>query len=597
MYALVRMKYPHREVNKMQNKNAITKRMMSLVALFLVVGLLAPIGAVAATGNGMAMVENEMNDETTSFAFPGMALMGASFKVRGSGRMKRAIDQHNKKQLLELATTLGVKGRHKMSRAQLEEAILAAQEVDDSKPPVTGTGRVRRFNAEDVIVLPEQRAIEVRGKVHHVGHPNSGGLTIIDEDGNKHKVGYTNWTALAQVLERGLDGFYYEHWTPAGGKSAAVDVQNKLLDQANAIPMDDRPTVRFVVITHNNMMEQLASPTLFSVVTDQYTTIASEDVYNELIEVLPPENYQYKLTGNDGIHAGSIQITVRDSDAQGIFNWTVSIDCGKFNGMQSIKVTGGMRVLYCSNQISIDVMRLARETGITIDVGGTSNMKRRHAGDLSGIISQICDTVQQGANADGMVSSAMMHDLSFDDLRDILDYYTDKRGLSQKLLDQIYELWDNEEVVQLPETLYGLGMVLTYIGTHDEDKSAGVSGRLRTIGGELLAIAPHWEQLFPAIQNGAQAYRAKTDESNKAKKPWRLEDADGNPVKGGLFDETLVFKTDKKALEYRDAEANQLDDTHAIVYWGILDEEGNQRGAVLATEDSDEESEEAEPTA
>ena len=264
--------------------------------------------------------------------------------------------------------------------------------------------------------------------------------------------------------------------------------------------------------------------------------------------------------------------------------------------MQAINVTGGMRVLYCSNQITIDVARLARETGITIDVGGTNNMKRRHAGDLSGIISQICDTVQQGASADGMVSSAMQHDLSFDDLRDVMDYYTDKRGLSQKLLDQVYELWDNEEVVQLPETVYGLGMVLTYIGTHDEDKSAGVSNRLRTIGGELLAIAPHWEALFPAIQAGAEAYRVKTDESNRAKKPWRLEDKDGKPVTGGLFDEVMVFKTDKKALQYRDAEDNQLDDSHAIVYWGILDEEGNQRGAVLDAETTEESEDEAAST-
>ena len=581
-----------REGKKHMEQKTTNGMMSVMLTVFLVIGVLVPIASVAMTGDMVGMTENETNDEATTFAFPGMALNYANFKLRGSGRMKRAVSEYNKKQLLELATELGVKGRHNMSKTALEAAIEEAQAFDDSKPPATGTGKIRRFNAEDVIVLPEQRAIEVRGKVHTVGHPNGDGLVIIDEDGNKHRVGYTNWTALAQVLERGLDGFYYEHWTPAGGKSAAVDTQNALLTQANAIPMEDRPTVRFVVITHTPDMQQLTEPKLFSVVTDTYTTIAAEDIYNELIEVMPPEQYQYTLQGNDGIHAGSIKLVVRDSDSRGIFNWSVTIDCGKFNGMQAIKVTGGMRVLFCSNQISIDVMQLARETGISIDIGGTSNMKRRHAGDLAGIIDQISTTVADGVNADGMVSTAMQHDLSFDDLRDVLDYYTDKRGLSQKLLDQIYELWDNEEVVQIPETLYGLGMVLTYIGTHDEDKSTGVASRLRTIGGELLAISPHWEQLFPAIQAGAATYRAKIDTSNKAKKPWRLEDSDGKPVTGGLFDETLVFKTDKKAMQHREANLDE-ESTYTIVYWGSLDEEGNQRGAVLASEleDNTEESE------
>ena len=585
------------------------KKMLNVLAMFLVLGLLAPVAAVATTGsvvmtetmNGEsdAWADMNENDEATATALPGLALMSAQFKVR------RRVAKLTVKGLREQAKNLGIAGRSTMTRAELEEAIAAELARDDTTPPPTGAGRLVRFDASDSINLPDQRAIELRGKVVKVEHPNSGGVTIEDEDGKKWTINYTNWTALAQVLERGLDGFYYEHWTPAGGKSADLATQNRLLEQANAIPMDERPTVRFVVITHNRSMESMATATLFSVVTDTYTTVASEDIYNELIEVLPPEDYQYELTGNDGIHAGSIRVTQRNSDQQGIFNWAVTIDCGKFNGMQSVKVTGGMRILFCTNQITIDVMRLARETGVQIDIGGQNSMRRRHAGDLTGIIDQIVQTAQAGAGADGMVSQAMIGDLSTEDLWDVMDYYQAKRGLSAKVVERVEELWTNETVVQIPETLYGLSMVLTYIGTHqaktDEDKpdeygftglSDGVLRSLRTIGGEILAIAPHWEQLFPAIQSGAAEYRETNHEKSKRTHPWGVVDSgiSGSPRVEDNRGKDMVFKTDKQCFAYIDehsSDENQLE----TVYWGVHDEEGNKIGETLAEPENNDEAE------
>lgn len=496
-------------------------RMMTAIAICMMIAVLSPT-VTADSPDGFDGVDQR----TTAAALPGLAINAMAFVM--VGMTKKAVVVQTKAMLVERANTLGIRTTSSMTKLQLEEAIAEQMLSMESIPP-TGSGKVRRFDARDDIQLPFQRAVEIRGKVKSVGHPNNGGITIIDDEGVETVCSYNNWTALGQALERGLDGFYYSTWTPGGGKKAAVDTQNQMLQQANAIPMEERPTVRFVVITHRSESALLDRPVLYSVVTDTYTSIASEDIYNRLIDILPPEDYQYQLRGNDGVHAGSMKITQRASDSAGIFNWTINIDCGKFNGMNSIKVSGGMRVLFCANQISLDVMSAARDLNIQIDVGQSQNMTRRHAGDLDGIIDEIVSVAgysSQGTS-DDMVSSCMKADVSEEEFCDIVDYYTEAKGLSSKVRDLIYDAWDNPATVQIPETLYGVVMAVTYAGTHTRDMKDGVSRKLQVMGGELMAIAPHFDALLPAIVEKAAEARVKVETKAKTSKPWAVTGAEG----------------------------------------------------------------------
>jgi len=548
-------------------QKTMTQKTMTVIAVMMMIAVVAP--TVTATTSDF----DDVDQRTTVAALPMMSLLYTVFAVGGSGRRKRAVAQLTRTMLVEQAETLGIRVTSKMTKSALEIAIAEQTKAMEAIPP-TGSGQIRRFDARDQIDLPFQRAVEIRGKVKSVGHPNNSGITIIDEDGGEHVCSYSNWTALGQALERGLDGFYYSTWTPGGGKKASVDAQNQMLQQANAIPMEKRPTVRFVVITHRTNEQLLERFILHSVVTDTYTQIASEDIYNRLIDVLPPEQYQYRLRGNDGVHAGSIQVTQRESDAMGIFNWTINIDCGNFNGMNSIKVSGGMRVLFCSNQISLDVMQTARELGINIDVGSNSNTTRRHAGDLNGIIDQITSVAGYGASGDvnGMVQTAISHDLSNDDFLDIVDYYSDVKGLSGKVRDLLFDAWDNDAKSQIPETLYGAIMAVTYAGTHTEDMKNGVESKLRVMGGELMAIAPHFEQLLPAIRDRAEKGRVAAVEKAKVAKPWAVTGAEG--LIQNRDESIMGFKTINHAQAWIDE--NQPKDAPFKMtpqVWGVLPKE------------------------
>lgn len=501
-------------------KNVMNRKMTAVAVLVLLAVLSPTVSATPLDGF------DGVDQQTTAAALPGLAINAMVFMA--VGRTKKAVVQQTKAMLQEQANVLGIRTTSSMTKSQLETAIAEHTAAMEAIPP-TGSGQVRRFDARDDINLPFQRAVEIRGKVQSVGHPNNGGIKIIDDEGTVHEARYNNWTALGQALERGLDGFYYSTWTPGGGKKAAVDTQNKMLQQANAIPMDKRPTVRFVVITHNGAESPLPHPILYSVVTDTYTSIASEDIYNRLIDVLPPEQYQYRLTGNDGVHAGALQITQRDSDSAGIFNWTINIDCGKFNGMNSIKVSGGMRVLFCSNQISLDVMSAARDLNLTIDVGQSNSLTRRHAGDLDSIIDEIVSVAgySSGNGASDMVTAAMGTDLSEEEFCDVLDYYTDVKGLSSKVRDLAFDAWDNHNQTQIPETLYGAIMAITYAGTHTREMKDGVSRKLQVMGGELMAIAPHFDALLPTIVEKAAEARTKVETKAKTSKPWAVAGAEG----------------------------------------------------------------------
>jgi len=416
-----------------------------------------------------------------------------------------------------IAADLGITGRSKMTKEQLREAIDAAQNAVVIATNHTGTGKAERFAAEDTIDLPVQRCAEIKGKVVRLARPGDGPMTIQDEEGKQYQVHANSWTALGQAMERGLNGFYYSDWTPGGGSRADTDTQNRLLTKANNISMDDRSTVKFRVIDTDGSGSRADRLTLYAVLSSDYTEVVAEDIYDEVRNYLSPDLYHYDLRGNDGIHAGRIIITQRNTDSLGIFNYQCTIDCGKMNGMDSIRVQGGARILACANQLSFDVAAMARDLGIKIDVGTGSRGARRHAGDIDGITDWVAETMMGATDMEKFSHAAFATDLSKEDFADILDFYADKRGFSAKLRASLSEAWKDDEVTQVPETLYGFIMAATYIGTHDEDQKSGVQRKLRVAGGELLAIAPHWEDLFPAIQAGAQARRDRLAKEEAAR--------------------------------------------------------------------------------
>lgn len=486
----------------MQQKN----RYVAYVAMLLAV-LMAHSAIIAPTSFSDL---NETNEATAS-AVPMLGLAGLN--VRHS--VQRA--ELTRAGLLEVAAELGITGRNKMNKSELREAIDAAQNGPTIADNHTGTGKSERFAADDTIDLPVQRCAEIKGKIVRLNAPGDGPCTIADEDGKQYQVHASTWTALGQAMERGLNGFYYKVWTPGGGSRAAPETQRAMLTQANNISMDDRATVKFRVIDTKSDGSRADQLSLYAVLSSDYTEVVAEDIYDDVRQYLSPDLYHYDLRGNDGIHAGRIIITQRNTDSLGIFNYQCTIDCGKMNGMDSIRVQGGARILACANQLSFDVAKLARDLGITIDVGTGSRGARRHAGDIDGITDWIAETFMGASDMEKFAHAAFATDLSKDDFTDILDFYADKRGFSSKLRSTLQEAWEDDEVTQVPETLYGFIMAATYVGTHDEDQKAGVSYKLRVAGGELLAIAPHWNDLFPAIQAGAQARRDRLAKEEAAR--------------------------------------------------------------------------------
>lgn len=482
---------------------AITNEARTMNTLVtIMVALFALLSATAMSAIHVDALDDRPTDEfATSAGVPTLSLLGMTVNRR------QVTAELTLAGLQKIASDLKIPGRSRMSKDELRSAIDEASRPTSANH--TGSGKVERFSDDDDITLPVQRCAEVRGKVLRVNHPDDGGLTILDEDGKQHTVRYRNWTALGQAMERGLNGFYYSDWTPGGGKGADYQAQLAMLTKANNIPMEDRATCKFRVIDTMSDGTRMADHQLYAVLSEDYTEVLAEDLFDEIRQYLSPDLYHYKMTGNDGVHAGTIRITARHTDRLGIFNYHATINCGNMNGMSSVSVSGGARVLACANQISFDVAKLARELGITINVGTGTRGARRHAGDIDGITDWVCEVIDGASTMDGMVHSSLAADLEDDDFTALLDYYTHKRGMSKSLRTQLEEGWKDDTITQVPQTLYGFVMLTTYVGTHDEGIKSGVSNRLRVIGGELLAIAPHFTDLFPAIQAGAVEYREK----------------------------------------------------------------------------------------
>ena len=61
------------------------------------------------------------------------------------------------------------------------------------------------------------------------------------------------------------------------------------------------------------------------------------------------------------------------------------------------------------------------------------------------------------------------------------------------------EKLSDERIAQIPNTLWGLAMVATYIGTHKEGLKSGVQSRLKTLGGELIVVSPKFKEFMEIV--------------------------------------------------------------------------------------------------
>lgn len=331
------------------------------------------------------------------------------------------------------------------------------------------------------------KATEIRGRPIVLDYdPTSkkGSVTIEDIAGNTHVVRIKTALMFDTIMF-----FHNEYDNLSKFRTEDKAYRNNMIKRA--LKFMPRVPLLFRIATDEE------GTYVFGVMSDKWRHVKAEDHVDIVKDTLKEVGMKadVKMTKSDGLHGGTIVVTPKDND--GTIQPEAHFDFGIWDGYHKVRGVTGGQVLACSNQISIEVRGLMGK----LEIGSFANLNELHAGADS----KFSDLVKKVAEAIGaygtIVDAAKKVKVSKDKMAMIVQYYTDKNVISSKTQALVVAALEDDEIQQMKGTLYGLAMVLTYVGTHNDDIKDGVKQSLRKLGGEILVVSQDAKNYWSIIQN------------------------------------------------------------------------------------------------
>lgn len=227
---------------------------------------------------------------------------------------------------------------------------------------------------------------------------------------------------------------------------------------------------------------------LFGVTGPTYRPFQVEDVVEKVREVMP-KGSTIRMHPSNGKHGGTIEANL--GEHAGLIRLGLVIDGGSKNGREAASIRTVGTILACKNQLTMEVAALFEKLKVEPTVGATMGSRNRHtktpiatliesAGALGGQTKDIVSLIEK-------TKSVKLTERQMDD---VLFYYMACGRISRKTVEMVREALKDSKVQQVPGTLYGLAMAVTWVGTHDKEAQVGVRASLQRMGGELLVVAP-----------------------------------------------------------------------------------------------------------
>lgn len=216
----------------------------------------------------------------------------------------------------------------------------------------------------------------------------------------------------------------------------------------------------------------------------------------------------------NGKHGG--RCTVAVPGLSDLFDLNFTINAGQLDGYHSAKVSAGCTILYCLNQLTFPSNAIP-------DLENVFNFHKRqvHAGQKDNFKENLEGTFTQ-AKEDifGMLEASKKAKLTKQQQQDILTYFVARGRLSNTDYEEMVKLLTDKEIAQVPNTMYGVAMVVSYRGTHHEKLTDRKRGRLAVVAGELFIVSKAKDAYLDLIAPVVDAYREeqkRKEEERKAK--------------------------------------------------------------------------------
>ena len=227
--------------------------------------------------------------------------------------------------------------------------------------------------------------------------------------------------------------------------------------------------------------------------SSRWAPVTVDDVIEPLAELLGPDQV-IRVTPSNGIHGGMLQAYFKGND---IAKYSVTVSGGNLLGTRSLYMYAGAHILACSNQLTALVRQKVEPF-----VGGIRLSERRIHTTAQADLGQMLESVKAiGKTFIGTFEKAKTIKLDAKMTKRIVDYYESTGDISPRVRNKILmPALDDDDITQVPGTLYGFAMAASYIGTHNEEIKGGVKYNLNRVAGEVMLVANQFDAYYDAIE-------------------------------------------------------------------------------------------------
>jgi hypothetical protein len=364
----------------------------------------------------------------------------------------------------------------------------------------------KRVPKDYVAVQTVKKTIEYRGRpiaIDFDTKARKGSVTIEDIAGNVH----TAELRTAMMFDA-LMFFMGEYYNLSKFRKSDKTTQRNMLDRGLTHP----PKVPVLFRT----AEDDKGVYVVGVMSDKWVHVAAEDYLETAKSVTSKLGLKanFSLKESDGIHGGEIVITPKLDD--GVISPRAVFDFGKWDGYHAVRGIAGGKVLACSNQMTIEV----RGAMGKLNIGSFAKLTEMHSGTsekFETLVEKVMTAIGDYAN---IVTASKKVALKSKQADMILQYYTDKNVISKKTMAEVQIALKDDEIQQVPNTMFGFAMALSYVGTHNGDVKDGVKSTLGKLCGEILVVSQDAKKYWDIIKKHTEG---KPVEAPKEEAPAKEE--------------------------------------------------------------------------
>lgn len=351
-----------------------------------------------------------------------------------------------------------------------------------------------------------KKAVEIRGRPIALSfdpETKTGEVTIEDISGKTHKASILKALMFDTIVhfigERGT-GFESKYRSATKGEREAMIKK--------ALAFKPRTPILF------RLAKEKDGLSVFGIMSNKWRQVAAEDYIDIVKDVLKKLDVKatYSLQESDGLHGGAIVVTPKGDD--GVIQAEATFDFGFWDGYHRVRGVAGGQVLACSNQITIDVRGAMGQ----LEIGAFAALTELHTGQDLKFESLVTKVAEAIGSYNTIVGAAKNVTASKEKMEMIVQYYVDKGVLSKRTQEKIVECLKSDDIQQVKGTMFGLAMVLSYVGTHVDGFKDGVRGSLKALAGEILVVSQDPKGYWKLIKSHHEKRQSKEKQDAKVEK-------------------------------------------------------------------------------